>query len=568
MLRNYQTEFVQDIYSAWNAGARNVIATAATGSGKTVVMGHIVKGFNVPSIAIAHRQELVSQFALMLNREHVPHSIIAPSTIIRQIVALEMDTHGFSQYNPRSSTRVAGVDTLIRKVKTRERWMDETQLTIVDEGHHTLANNKWGTAVDMFPNARGLFLTAHALRGDNKGLGRNADGLADALVIGPNAKFLIEMGMLCPYRLICPTSDVNLDAVHTGASGEFNQDEVRAAVHASPTIVGDVVATYLKFAAGKLGITFAVDIESATEIAAAYRAAGVPAEIITGETPLEVRGALMRQFRERRILQLVSVDVLGEGVDVPAVEVVSMARPTASFQLFAQQTGRALRLLISDELTAVWNDLTDEQRKAHIAASPKPSAILIDHVQNWLRHGLPDTPREYTLDRRERKSKSSDGIPLRSCLECLRPYERYLTKCPYCGAPVPLPAARSTPAQVEGDMCELDPEVLRALEAEKKRVDGPPVLPFGVTVAHGKVKHAHYSRQQSQQELREVMALYMGWLEQLDHGHREAQKRFYLTFGTDVLSAQALNAQDADALRERIQAILTKQGVYNAVKVA
>jgi DNA repair protein RadD len=567
VLRGYQGSFVRDIYSAWNAGARNVIGTSPTGSGKTVVMGHITCELAVPTIAVAHRQELVSQIALMLNREGVPHSIIAPAPTVRQIVALEMDTHGFSQHNPRSSTRVAGVDTLIRKAKARERWMDETQLTIIDEGHHVLADNKWGTAVEMFPNARGLFLTAHALRGDNKGLGRNADGLADALVVGVTAQKLIDMGMLCDYRLICPTSDVNLDAVHTGASGEFNQDELRAAVHASPTIVGDVVKTYLKFAAGKLGITFAVDIESAGEIALAYRAAGVPAEIITGETPLETRGALMRQFRERRILQLVSVDVLGEGVDVPAVEVVSMARPTASFQLFAQQTGRALRLLISPELTAVWNDLTDDERKAHIAASAKPKAILIDHVQNWLRHGLPDTPREYTLERRDRKIKGADAIPLRACLECLQPYERFLVACPYCGA-VPIPAARATPEQVEGDMAELDREALLALEKAKKHVDGPPVVPFGKPEAAGSVRHAHYSRQQSQQALRETMSLYMGWLAHTEHGIREAQKKFFFEFGIDIMTAQTLNAKEADALRERIQTLLNKRGVYNAVKVA
>ena len=45
-----------------------------------------------------------------------------------------------------------------------------------------------------------------------------------------------------------------------------------------------------------------------------YRGVGVAAEIIAAKTPLAVRGQLIRQFRARNILQLVSVDVLGEGV--------------------------------------------------------------------------------------------------------------------------------------------------------------------------------------------------------------------------------------------------------------
>lgn len=534
-----------------------------TGSGKTVCMGDIIQTMGVPSIVMAHRQELVAQIALMLNREHVPHSIIAPNPVIRQIQRLELMTHGRSVYEPRSSTRVAGVNTLARKAKTPERWMLETQLTIVDEGHHVQDENVWGRAIKMFPNARGLFLTAHALRGDNKGLGRHVGGLADSLVTGISARRLIDMGMLCNYRLIAPAGDVDLSGVHVGASGEFNQDEVRKAVHESPTIVGDVVKTYLKFAPGKLGITFAVDIESAAEIAEAYRQNGVPAAIITGETPLETRGALMQQFRERRLLQLVSVDVLGEGVDVPAVEVVSMARPTASFQLYAQQSGRALRLLISADDTAVWNDLDDHERKRRIARSDKPVAILIDHVQNWLRHGLPDTPREYSLEPVERKKKGAGEIKLKACVSCLSPYEAYRLACPHCGYR-PEVSVRGAPAQVEGDLVDMDLDILRQLEKEKKHLDGPPVLPYNAPQAHGAVRHTHYARQVAQQQLREAMSLWMGWQQHLGHEIREAQRKFYAVFNVDVLTAQTLSTTEAEALRARVQATLDRANIVNA----
>jgi DNA repair protein RadD len=557
ILRDYQIDAVTKLYAAWNEGAANVMLTAPTGSGKTVIMGHVIKDFKVPAIAIAHRMELIAQIAVQLNREEVTHSIIAPSAVVRQICALEMAAHGYCMHDPRSSTRVAGVDTLVRK--DRERWMDETGLVIMDEAHHVQEENKFGKAVQMFQGARGLFLTAHALRGDNKGLGRGHGGLVDRLVVGVTARELISRGMLCGYDYVCAKSDIDLSGVHVGASGEFNQAEVRAAVHESPTITGDVVKAYLKFAPGKLGITFAVDIESGVEIAAAYRASGVPAEIITGETPLAARGDLMRQFRERRILQLVSVEVLGEGVDVPGVEVVSMARPTASFQLFAQQTGRALRLLLSAADTDMWNNYSIAQRLAMIAASPKPKAILIDHVQNWLRHKMPDTPREYTLESCKRKS-SSGAEDLRACLECYKPYEKFLIACPYCGA-VPAAPVRTAPQYVDGDMALLDPGVIQALEKEIKRVDGAPVLPYGVPEAHGRVTNAHYTTQQKQQTLRATMALYMGWQQFLGLGIREAQKKFFLEFSIDVMTAQTLNAKDAEALEGRVTALLSKHNI-------
>ena len=36
---------------------------------------------------------------------------------------------------------------------------------------------------------------------------------------------------------------------------------------------------------------------------------------------------------------LVNVDLFGEGFDLPAIEIVIMARPTASFILYTQQFG-------------------------------------------------------------------------------------------------------------------------------------------------------------------------------------------------------------------------------------
>jgi superfamily II DNA or RNA helicase len=543
--------------------------TAPTGSGKTVVIGHILKQMNVPTAVIAHRQELLSQLALTLNRESVPHSVIAPTTVVRQIVAAEMDVHGFSHYDARSHIRIAGVDTLVRRDRTTDSWFDAVQLTIIDEGHHVLKFNKWGKALAMFPNSRGLLPTAHAIRGDGSGLGRHADGLVDRLVIGPDCRSLIDRGFLTDYRLCIPPSDLNLDRVHVGASGEFNAKEVAEAVHASPRIVGSIVQTYLKFARGKLGITFAVDIESATEIAAEYRAAGVPAEVITGETPLNIRAAYMQQFRRRQILQLVSVDVLGEGVDVPGVEVISMGRPTNSFQLFAQQIGRALRLLIDDSIYQHWGSYTDAQRLAFIAASAKPKALIIDHVQNVARfyenHGLPDTPQRYTLDKREaRSSRPADAIPVRSCLECLQPFERVLLACPYCGEPIPEPAGRGSPEAVDGDVEEIDPTVLAAMRRALAKVDGPAHIPGAAPAAASSgIVHRHAERQIAQQSLRPLIALYGGYMEQTMN-RREAQKRFYFRFGVDVLTAQTLGPKDAAALALRIREFLDKHHIVEA----
>jgi DNA repair protein RadD len=574
MLRDFQEELDRQSDQAWAEGAQNVMIVAPTGSGKTVVMSHKARKLDVPTCAIAHRQELVSQIALAFNRDEIPHGIIAPKSVIREIVAAEMETHGRSFYNPLAHVRVAGIDTLGNRDKASDRWFSQVQLVEIDEGHHVLADNKWGRAqTELFPTARGLYFTAHALRADGAGLGRNADGLVDRLVLGPCAREIIDRGFLTDYRVICPPSDISLQGVDISSStGDFNSVQVREKVHASGTIVGDIVKHYRKFADGELGITFAVDVQAAHEIAEAFKAQKVPAAVITAKTGIAERSHYMKQFRQRQLIQLVNVDCLGEGTDVPACTVVSMARPSASFQLTAQQFGRMLRIMVSDDLNRRWHSFTDAERLAYIAASSKPKGILIDHVGNIATadgkglHGLPDKPRAYSLDRREKKRGPSD-IPLRTCLnpDCFQPYESYLSECPYCGSPKPAPLARGTPMAVEGNLIELDPEVLKQLRGEIARIDSYPKIPANVSaITATAINNNHLERQRVQFHLRDAIALWAGWQTHLGRDAAESYRRFWYTFATDVATAQTLNSKDATELEQRIRAQLSSNNIVKA----
>lgn len=562
--RPYQTKLKQGVYQAWAAGAVCVAMIMATGGGKTFVMGDIIKEEPGPVCAIAHRQELVGQISLALAREGIRHDILAPAAVRRAIVAAHVQEFGRHYYDQHSRVKVGGVDTITRMKAEGDPWFASVRLVLIDEGHHVLKLNKWGTAYQLFPNARGLFPTATFCRADGKGLGRCADGLVDAMVEGPNARELIDSGYLTDYRVWCPTvKDLELsDEDISDATGDYNKDKVRKAVHKSKRLVGDVVEHYLRHAAGERGITFAIDVESATEIAAEYRRRGVPAECVSAGTPDDLRRAILRRFKAGEVLQLVNVDLFGEGFDVPSCAVVSMARPTQSFSLFAQQFGRALRVMVGAEYGANWDAYTDEERRAIIAASVKPKAKIIDHVGNIARLGLPDKRREWTLERRERRSAAQrNAEALRVCLnaECIQAYEKFHPACPYCGTPGPLPANRGSIEQVEGDLFELDAETLAALRGEVARIDGEARVPRHLEGAAARaVWNAHHARQMAQRELRHAIGVWAACSPQYDD--RTNYRRFWYEFGVDVLGAQSLGAKEADALRAKIAASLAIDG--------
>lgn len=569
-LRPFQAELERRIYEAWQSGARNVMPVAATGSGKTVVLSKTLHDEQGVSAAIAHRQELVSQISIALARNGVRHRVIGAkkgSSLIRVISAMQVAELGYSFFDPNAKTGVGGVDTVIRMDKS-DPFFTQARLVVQDEGHHVLKENKWGKVAAMFPNARALLPTATPLRADGRGLGRHADGLVDAMVLAPSMRDIIDMGYLTDYRIFAPPSDLDLSAVDVSkTTGDYNADQVRKAVHKSH-ITGDVVAHYLKLASGKLGVTFAVDVEAATEIAAAFRAAGVPAEVVSAKTPDALRASILRRFKNREVLQLVNVDLFGEGFDLPAIEVVSFARPTESFALFSQQFGRALRLMLTASELTGYDLLTDAGRKGVIAASSKPVAFIIDHVNNVLRHGLPDARREWSLDRRERRGgKKSDAIPLRVCVnvDCMQPYERIYKCCPHCGH-YPPPSSRSAPEFVDGDLLELDAETLAALRGEIERVDGDAVIPYGAAPeVVGAVRRRHWERREAQGQLRNVIAWWAGLETAQGRGESESYRRFYHRFGIDVANAQTLGTREAAELAERVRVELAKFGIDGTV---
>lgn len=539
-LRPYQQQVYGDICQSWNQGARNTLLVLPTGAGKSVTLSQVAHDHQGLSCVIAHRQELVSQLSMSLARFEVMHRIIAPKNVIASIVREHQIEFGRTYYNANAPAAVAGVDTLVARRDALSRWALQVTLWITDESHHLLRENKWGTATSMFPHARGLGVTATPQRADGKGLGAHSDGVFHAMIVGPSVHDLMQMGNLCRYRIVAPPGDFDADHIKITASGDFSGKEMREAARKSH-IVGDVVEHYLRFAAGKTGITFATDVETANEIAEQYRQAGVPCQAVSAETPEHVRNDFVRRFKRGDLLQLVNVDLFGEGFDLPNLEVVSMARPTMSLAVVMQQMGRALR------------------------PSPgKDRALIIDHVGNVKRHGLPDIPRRWTLDAREKrgsKAADPDVIPLTTCLSCYEVYERVKAACPHCGYKHQ-PDARRRPDQVDGDLAMLDDDVLDALrQAAIQAMETPESMADRVGFVAGPIAGRGAANRQrekieAQLALRETIALWAGQQRSLNRPDDESYRRFFLTFGIDVLSAQALGRNEAEKLTVDIQKAL------------
>ncbi len=561
-MRGYQSDFVANSEAAWSAGNKVVMGVLATGGGKTVCMIELIKRHVGCGVAMAHRGELVGQISNTLARAGIVHSIAGSASTIRNINAQHYIDFGRSFVNQeRADWIVASVDTVVGgKSQWRDRFARST-LGIIDEGHHCLKTNKWGKCFAMLhPDAKGWLPTATPCRTDGKGLGSHADGIADVLVEGPSMRWLIENGYLTEYLVrVIDTNDLDLSAVKITATGDMSRTAMAEAVAKSRVIVGNVVDKYLEFASGKLGVTFAASIEEGDRLTAEFNARGVPTVMLTGDTPDAERSGALQKLRRRELMMLVNVDLFGEGFDLPLIEIVIMARPTASFNLYTQQWGRVLRLLLPPNVMSQWDTYSPEQRLALIANSEKPIGIIHDHVGNFIRHGgPPDMPQQWTLDATKKGRLTDDGVPMTSCGACYQPFERFFKSCPFCSVPVPppSPAQRSAPAFVDGDIYEVSREELDRLRAGAIHVMDTARVPRHLerTPAGTRLVRLHAEKINAHKDLMDAISLWAG--RYIGEDNSVIARRFFHTFKTDVLTAASMNTRDAQTLKTKIEEAL------------
>lgn len=529
-LRDYQEQLKANIYKEWQEH-KNVLAVMPTGGGKTktfcsIAMDLAVNTDNVqPTAIMVHRKELVQQISLTLAEEEITHNIIAPRATIKGIVASHRRVLNRQYYDYSSPIAVISVDTLNSRIHKHREWANKIKYWITDEAAHLLAKNKWGKAASYFPDAKGLGVTATPQRLDKRGLGSHVDGVFDAMVEGPTTRWLIREGYLSKYKVAVPQSDYNRFLKKAGSNSDFTKAAMKQASQLSQ-IVGDVVENYQKFADGKQAIVFATDLDSAYEMEKAFQEAGITARFLHGLTPDQERLEGLISFRKKETQVLINVDLFDEGLDVPGIECVIMARPTMSLSKYLQMCGRGLRVLPGKEF-----------------------CMIIDHVGNVDRHGLPDQPRSWTLDRIVKKRDTTNFIRICHNVECNSPYDRLLDECPWCGTPAHKVSkgeggGRVPPERVDGDLYLIDPETLREMEVDTQLEDPAEtarrVAAAAGPAAGGKALKSQRERIETQKELSEVIAKWAGIQRSWEClSDRQIHKKFYLTYGMTITQALA-----------------------------
>lgn len=297
-----------------------------------------------------------------------------------------------------SYVKLGMVQTVVRRLEKTS----EPALIIIDESHHVLANS-YKKIINHFSNAKVVGFTATPVRINGGGLG----DINDMLIEKVNVKWLIENQFLSPYKYFAPEviQTSNLDIKRTGEyditqlDDQFNQRKVW----------GDVIKHYQKLADGQQAILYASSLYQSQKMAASFEQVGITAAHIDGKTPKAERDHIIQQFRNGEIKVLCNLDLIGEGFDVPDCSTVIMLRPTQSLSLYIQQSMRGMRY------------------------RPEKTSIIIDHVGNVSRFGLPDMERTWTLEPKKGSNSKKAEAPVKICPDCFMTVLSSNKQCEHCG---------------------------------------------------------------------------------------------------------------------------------------
>ena len=421
-LRDYQKNMIDEVAAEFAAGNRAVCLVGPCGCGKTVVVGWMsattaMQGRRV--LFLVHRQELIDQASETFADMGIQHGIIAAGA-------------------PRQYDRlvqIGSVQTVVRRLDE----MAPPDYIITDECHHQTAAT-YRKITDHYKQAFLLGVTATPERLGGQGLG----DVFNRLVIGPGVKELIERGNLAPYDLYAPPSKVDLKDVRVKFD-DYVQSDLTNAVDKSD-IIGGLIETYQRLAPDTNAVCYCVSRVHSNHVAEQFRAAGISACHIDGDTDKHLRKQIIADFRAKKIRVLCNVDLISEGFDVPSMETVILARPTQSLCLYIQQSMRPMR---------------------PDADNPGKRAVIIDHVGNVFRHGMPDDEHAWSLESKKKRAPHDVSLALKTCPNCLRVHAP-AAKCPYCGYIYPTPEI-DLPQEADGELSKV--ESVEVIAQKEKRME-------------------------------------------------------------------------------------------------
>ena len=428
-LRGYQIVAVDKIRECVRNGQRKPLLQLPTGAGKSHIFGKIIQSIvqnDKRVLWIVHRRNLVFQM-----RDVLKEYFDVDAGII--MAGVQSDTD--------KKVQLCTIQSYGRRLNIEQlafnRFFINADVVMIDEAHRSVSKT-YKSIIKLYQDKIIIGCTATPMRADGRGLGEIYNKLVNVIGI----KKLTDAGHLSPIRYFVP-GEINLDGVKM-AMGDY-QVKSLAEKTIKKKLIGDIVENWLRIAENRKTLVFCVNVKHSIAVCEAFQAAGINAGHLDARSSDEEREEVFKAMNRDDITVLTNVALYQEGLDVPSVSCIVMARPTKSMGLFRQCIGRGLRV-----------------------EEGKENCLFLDHGNVIEEHGLLDWDIEWSLDGKERawsKPTKETVKRLVRCVACGLTFEGSNT-CPDCGTKVKSFGQKI--ATIDAELEELDAKKEKGSVTEKR----------------------------------------------------------------------------------------------------
>lgn len=375
-LRDYQVAGRKSVFREWK-DVDSTLVVFPTGLGKTILIADIIRcAFPSRALVIAHREELIFQARDKISR----------------VTKLRCDIE-MGEYSADENSLLGRAPVVVSTIQTLTSGGDgggrmgkfdpaKFGVLIVDEAHHAAAPS-YKRVLNYFqsnPKLKILGVTATPDRADEQALGQVFQTVAaDYEILDA-----INDGWLVPIQQqMVNVQGLDFSSIRTTA-GDLNGADLAAVMEAERNC-HEIAGASIDIIGSKRALVFTSSVKHAEMTAEIFnRHQPGMAAWVCGKTDKDERRKILKDYADGNLQVVANCGVLTEGFDDPGVEVIIMGRPTKSRALYSQMVGRSTRPLPG----IVDGPETPEDRREAIAASAKPSALIVDFVGNSGKHKL------------------------------------------------------------------------------------------------------------------------------------------------------------------------------------
>lgn len=364
VLRDYQIRALEKLHN--EIQCKNILLLqAATGAGKTVIIVRLINRYiqDHPTrtfLILMHKQELVSQFVKAFEKF---------SDVHKEDIGIACSSYS-PTVNLFKRITIASVQTLYNRMNE----FPGADLVVIDETHRVSANeddSQYSALLSTLranrPDHRVIGVTATAMRlghgyiyGDSCRPGKT--NFFPELTHRITYQELLDGGYLMKLTgRIASDKSITDDLKSVAVNGDYNLgqlgDVMTKAIHIQSAVDG-----FEQYGSHHQSVcVFACTIAHCEALVDAFISRGYSAVSIHSKlSPIE-RESNLAAWQSGEVRLAVSVNILVEGFDFPALSCLVFCRPTKSATLFIQAVGRILRKAEGKE-EALLIDLTDNTR--------------------------------------------------------------------------------------------------------------------------------------------------------------------------------------------------------------